>query len=127
MEAGSKNLKEAKLTNPETYKDSSLNIKNELEDLLKNKGAEEINIIDLQGKSDIADYMIICTGSSTVNVGALAEHAAKLLKGKDLDVNIEGRPYNNWVIVDSASVVVHIFRQEIRELYQLDKMWSDNN
>jgi len=125
MKAGSDNLKETELANFDIENNSSSNIKNDLVNILESKGAEEINVIDLHGKSDIADYLIICTGSSTVNVSALAEYSSKYFKERKIEVNIEGRPHNNWVIVDSASVVVHIFRQEIRELYQLDKMWGD--
>ncbi|MDA0228876.1 MAG: ribosome silencing factor [Proteobacteria bacterium] len=92
----------------------------ELEDVK----AEDIVTIALNGKSDIADYMIVATGRSQRQVGAAAERvrkAAKTLSGKL--VAVEGLPACDWVLVDTGDVIVHIFRPEVREFYNLEKMW----
>jgi len=81
-------------------------------------------VIGLTGKSDIADYMIIATGRSQRQVGAAAERVHKAVK--DLSGRppaIEGLPMGDWVLIDSGDVIVHIFRPEVREFYNLEKMW----
>jgi len=92
----------------------------ELEDVK----SEDIVIIGLHGKSDIADYMIVATGRSQRQVGAAAERvrkAAKALSGRA--VPVEGMPACDWVLIDTGDVIVHIFRPEVREFYNLEKMW----
>lgn len=86
--------------------------------------AEEIVRIDLRGRSDVADYMIICSGRSSRQVSAIAEKLADRLK-QDFRIicKMEGRETGDWVLIDSGDVVVHIFRPEVREFYQLEKMW----
>ncbi len=103
---------------------SSEDIKNILEAILTEKNATDIVTIDLKGKSDMADYMIIASGNNTTHVGALSEHVSKALKAQHIFSNIEGRPVNEWVLVDSPYVIVHIFKPETRELYNLEKMWA---
>ena len=86
--------------------------------------AEEIVTIDLQGKTAIADYMIICSGRSTRQVSALAEAVADDLKADHGRLcKMEGKAQGDWVLIDTGDVVVHIFRPEVREFYQLEKMW----
>ncbi|MBR46447.1 MAG: ribosome silencing factor [Rhodospirillaceae bacterium] len=93
----------------------------ELEDVK----AEEIVVIGLTGKSDIADYMIIATGRSQRQVGAAAERVRKAVKSLTGQAPaIEGLPAGDWVLIDSGDVIVHIFRPEVREFYNLEKMWS---
>ena len=86
--------------------------------------AEDIVTIDLQGKTAIADYMVICSGRSTRQVSALAEAVADGLKA-DLGrlCKTEGKAQGDWVLIDTGDVVVHLFRPEVREFYQLEKMW----
>ena len=80
--------------------------------------------IDLRGRSEIADYMVICSGRSTRQVTALAEKLADTIK---LDfgrfAKLEGKAQGDWVLLDAGDVIVHIFRPEVREFYQLEKMW----
>ena len=93
----------------------------ELEDVK----AEEIVVIGLTGKSDIADYMIVASGRSQRQVGAAAERvrkAAKAVSGRA--AAIEGMPACDWVLIDTGDIIVHIFRPEVREFYNLEKMWS---
>ena len=88
--------------------------------------AEEVVTIPLAGKSEIADHMVICSGRSTRQVVALAEKLTKRLKA-DLDVfsRLEGKEQGDWVLVDAGDVIVHIFRPEVREFYQLEKLWLE--
>jgi len=93
----------------------------ELEDVK----AEDIVTIGLSGKSDIADYMIVATGRSQRQVGAAAERVRKAAKElTSRPVALEGAPACDWVLIDTGDVVVHIFRPEVREFYNLEKMWS---
>jgi len=86
--------------------------------------AEDLVSIDLRGKSEIADYMVICSGRSTRQVTALAEKLADKLK-QDFGrfCKIEGKASGDWVLIDVGDVIVHVFRPEVREFYQLEKMW----
>ena len=91
---------------------------------LEDDKAEEIVTIDLRGRSQIADYMVICSGRSSRQVGAIAEKLMERLK-EDFGrhCKIEGKEQGDWVLIDSADVIVHVFRPEVREFYQLEKMW----
>lgn len=86
--------------------------------------AEEILSIDLKGKSSIGDYMVIATGRSDRHVGAIAEQLRHQLKeaGRNY-VRVEGLDSCDWVLVDTGDIVVHVFRPEVREFYNLEKMW----
>lgn len=92
---------------------------------LESDKAEEIVQIDLRGKTAIGDYMVICSGRSSRQVSAIAEKLAKRLK-QDLGrvARVEGKDAGDWVLIDTGDVVVHIFRPEVREFYQLEKMWA---
>ena len=86
--------------------------------------AEEILSIPLAGKSEMADHMVIATGRSSRQVGAIAEHLADRLKHETgLIVRVEGKELGDWVLIDAGDVIVHVFRPEVREFYQLEKMW----
>lgn len=87
--------------------------------------AEQIAVIDLAGKSSIGDYMVVASGRSSRQVGALAEQLAEKLKSAGYrSPGMEGRSQGDWVLVDAGDVVVHLFRPEIRSLYNLEKMWG---
>ncbi|MDY0884306.1 ribosome silencing factor [Dongia soli] len=87
--------------------------------------AEDIVSIDLRGKSSIADYMVIATGRSSRQLAAMAQHLdEKLTKLGIKDVAIEGMTQGDWVLLDGGDVVVHLFRPEVREFYNLEKMWG---
>jgi ribosome-associated protein len=86
--------------------------------------AEEIVQIDLRGRSDVADYMVICSGRSSRQVAAISEKLADRLKqAYRLSVKMEGKETGDWVLVDAGDVIVHVFRPEVRDFYQLEKMW----
>ncbi len=86
--------------------------------------AEGLVSIDLRGKSEIADYMVIASGRSSRQVTAMAEKLVDRLK-QDLGIlcKIEGRDTGDWVLIDAGDVIVHVFRPEVRDFYQLEKMW----
>ncbi len=80
--------------------------------------------IDLRGRSDIADHMVICSGRSSRQVAAISEKLVQRLKeGFGIVARMEGKETGDWVLIDSGDVVVHVFRPEVREFYQLEKMW----
>ena len=86
--------------------------------------AEDIVQIDLRGRSDVADYMVICSGRSSRQVAAISEKLADRLKQEmRISVRMEGKDAGDWVLIDAGDVIVHVFRPEVRELYQLEKMW----
>jgi ribosome-associated protein len=93
-------------------------------DTLDENKAEDIVQIDLRGKSSIADHMVVCSGRSSRQVSALADRLAEDIK-HELDVfsKTEGKETGDWVLIDAGDVIIHIFRPEVREFYQLEKMW----
>ncbi len=91
---------------------------------LDEEKAEGIVAIPLKGKSSIADHMVICSGRSSRQVAALSEKVTDRLKQEmGLLCKIEGKDQGDWVLIDAGDVVVHIFRPEVREFYQLEKLW----
>ena len=87
--------------------------------------AENIVSVDLTGKSDFADRMVIASGTSQRHVGSLADHVVEALKKAGYErLSVEGKEVCDWVLVDAGDVVVHIFRPETRSYYNLEKMWS---
>lgn len=87
--------------------------------------AEEIVSIDLTGKTTIADTMIVASGRSQRHVGALADQLLEKLKDDGVkNVRVEGLPLCDWVLIDAGDAVIHIFRPEVRQFYNLEKMWS---
>ncbi len=86
--------------------------------------AEDIVVIDLRGKSSIADHMVIATGNSSRQVGAMADHLMRKLKDAGQGVAWEGMPQCDWVLIDGGDIVVHLFRPEVRSFYNLEKMWG---
>jgi len=92
---------------------------------LEDDKAEDVLCIDLRGKSEMADHMVIASGRSSRQVSAIADHLVDHLK-QDLNrlCRVEGKTTADWVLVDCGDAVVHIFRPEVREFYQLEKMWA---
>lgn len=87
--------------------------------------AQDVAVIELKGKSSLADYLVIATGTSQRQVGAMAEHLREKMKALGLGrVAIEGVPQCDWVLIDGGDVIVHLFRPEVREFYSLEKMWG---
>ena len=87
--------------------------------------AQEIVLIDLKGKSPMADTMIVASGRSQRHVGALVDHLLRLLKEHGLGkAKVEGLPHCDWVLIDAGDVIVHLFRPEVRTFYNIEKIWS---
>lgn len=106
-------------------RNSSLKIVALIESALEDGKAENIVDIDLAGKTTIADRMVIASGTSPRHVAALADRVVKQMKDAGHRVlGVEGLAQGDWVLVDLGDVIVHLFRSEVRELYNLEKMWS---
>jgi ribosome-associated protein len=94
-------------------------------DTLDDAKAEKVVCIDLKGKTSIGDHMVVASGRSQRHVGAVADNLVRKLKDEGFGrVRVEGTPHCDWVLIDAGDVVVHIFRPEVREFYNLEKMWS---
>jgi ribosome-associated protein len=87
--------------------------------------AEDVAVIDLRGKTSIGDQMVVASGRSQRHVGAVADHLIRKLKDEGFGrARVEGLPQCDWVLIDAGDVIVHVFRPEVREFYNLEKMWS---
>ena len=92
---------------------------------LEDDQAQEIVSIPLEGKSSVADYMVIASGRSTRQVAAMAQKLAERVKQNGHGpARVEGLPAADWVLIDAGDVVVHLFRPEVRSFYNLERMWS---
>ena len=86
--------------------------------------AEDISIIDLEGKTSIAGYMVVASGTSNRHVASIAQKIEEALKATGCRCSVEGETKADWVLIDAFDVIVHIFRPEVREFYNLEKMWT---
>ncbi|CAM5762136.1 ribosome silencing factor [Bosea minatitlanensis] len=87
--------------------------------------AEDVTVIDLVGKTSLADAMIIASGRVNRHVASIAETLIEALKDAGLPPpKVEGMPACDWVLIDTGDIIVHIFRPEVREFYNLEKMWG---
>ncbi len=92
---------------------------------LEDDKAEELTVIELEGKSSIADKMIIASGRSARHVAALADHVTRRLKALGTSrMRVEGLPNADWVLIDTGDIVVHLFRPEVRAFYNLERIWG---
>ena len=97
-----------------------------IEESLDDDQAIDIVSIDLEGKTAIADCMVIASGRSSRHVGAMADHLLERLKKKGFKgVTVEGQKHCDWVLIDAGDVLIHLFRPEVREFYKLEKLWGD--
>lgn len=104
---------------------SSVSLLDEVKHWLDEAKAEKIVSIDLKGKSSMGDFMVIATGRSDRHVGAIADQLRKKLKEAGIEsVRVEGLETCDWVLIDSGDILIHVFRAEVREFYNLEKMWS---
>ena len=104
---------------------SNSSLADDILSILDDAKAENLKLIDLSNKSSIADSFIIATCRSTRHADATANDLTKKLKKLGVKCpNPEGRPQCDWLIVDAGSIIVHLFRQEIRDLYNLEKLWE---
>ena len=106
-------------------RDNTLDLVSLVTGVLEDGQAEDIVVIDLAGKTSIADRMVIASAGSQRQVSALADRLLRALRDAGHTTNgIEGLAQGEWVLVDAGDIIVHIFRRETRELYNLEKMWA---
>ncbi len=92
---------------------------------LQDDKAEDIVMIELQGKSQMADHMVVASGRSTRQVSAISEKLVDNLKqNMGVIARMEGKGAGDWVLIDAGDIIVHIFRPEVREFYQLETLWQ---
>ncbi len=98
-----------------------------IQTVLEDAKALDVVVVDLAGKTAIADYMVVASGRSQRHVGAVADQVSRALReaghGRP---RVEGLPNCDWVLIDSADIITHIFRPEVREFYNLEKLWSEH-
>lgn len=105
---------------------SAADLKVVAETSLDDDKAENIVVIDLAGKAGFADYMVIASGRSDRHVGAMADHLIQKLKKAGLHAApAEGLGTCDWVLIDGGDVIVHLFKPEVRDFYNLEKLWSE--
>ena len=101
------------------------NIDKIIHKVLSDNKAKNITKINLEKKSSIADFMIICSGTSNRHVISLSNYLVEALKKENLNtLNVEGIRNGDWVLVDAGDIIIHLFRSEVREYYGLEKMWA---
>ena len=86
--------------------------------------AEATLTIDLRGRSSIGDYMVVSSGRSQRHVGSVADRIVEDLHKAGVAARIEGVPHCDWVLIDAGDVIVHVFRPEVRDFYNLERMWA---
>ncbi len=95
---------------------------------LENSKAESITPIDIRGRSTIGDYMIVASGRSHRHVTAVADHLLQALRDAGCkDMRVEGLESGDWVLIDTGDIIVHIFRPEVRDFYNLEKIWLSDD
>jgi ribosome-associated protein len=100
-------------------------LKRIIEKSLDSDKAQDVAVIPLVGKSSLADYMLVATGTSQRHLATLADHLEQKLKGLGLPlISVEGKGADGWVLVDAGDVIVHLFKRETRQHYNLEKMWG---
>ena len=106
--------------------DKISNLKKEIINILDSNKALDIISIDLEGKSSMADLMIIASGTSSRHIQSLSEQVLEKLKKNGFqDSKIEGKDSSEWKLVDGIDLIVHIFHPEKRKFYELEKIWSE--
>jgi len=93
-------------------------------DTLDDMKAEDVLVIDLEGKTSIASYMVVASGTSNRHVASISQKIEENLKASGYRTTVEGEQKADWVLIDAFDVIVHIFRPEVREFYNLEKMWT---
>lgn len=86
--------------------------------------AQEVISIPLEGKSDVADYMVIANGRSTRQVASMAQKLLERIKQAGGSARVEGLTNADWVLIDTGDIIVHLFRPEVRSFYNLERMWA---
>lgn len=93
---------------------------------LDQEKGQDVVTIDLRGKTAIADHMVVVSGTSSRQVSAMAENICGKLAKQKIRTRIEGKDTGDWVVVDAGDVIIHLFRPEVREFYNLEKLWGSD-
>ena len=110
--------------NEELKKSSDALLNCIIKSLFENK-AEDITTIDLRGRTSIGDYMVVASGTSSRLVSSISQKLVDTLKIDHARMSkVEGKDAGDWVLIDTGDVIVHVFRPEVREFYQIEKMWT---
>jgi ribosome-associated protein len=105
--------------------DAAASYKDLVVNSLEDDKAQAISVIDLAGKSTLADYMVIASGTSARHLAAMSDHLVERLKaGGATKALVDGKDQGDWVLIDAGDVIVHLFRPEVREFYNLEKLWN---
>ena len=112
-------------TKKSKFKESSDTLLNCIIKSLSENKAEDITTIDLRGRTSIGDFMVVASGRSTRQVTSISQKLVDILK-TDLGrlSKVEGKDAGDWVLIDTGDIIVHVFRPEVREFYQIEKMWA---
>ena len=112
-------------TKKSEFKESSDTLQNCIIKSLSENKAEDITTIDLRGRTSIGDFMVVASGRSTRQVSSISQKLVDILK-TDLGrlSKVEGKDAGDWVLIDTGDIIVHVFRPEVREFYQIEKMWA---
>ncbi|WOT05929.1 ribosome silencing factor [Shewanella youngdeokensis] len=95
-------------------------------DKVEDLKAKDIVVMDVSEKSNIADFMVVCSGNSKTHVKSIAENLVVESKRANLNIlGVEGRESSEWVLVDLGDVIMHVMQEQTREFYQLEKLWSE--
>ena len=92
---------------------------------LDEEKAHDIRVLDVREVTMIADYFVICTGTSSVHINAITEGVQERLRNEGFRARPEGKAESSWTLLDYGDVIVHVFSSDLRELYDLEKLWSD--
>ena len=104
----------------------ALELATEIHDGLYNKRGRNIKVLHVEDKTSIADYFVLCTGTSSTHVRSLADEVEYMMSLRGLHAsNVEGRGNGSWVLLDYGHVIVHVFNREARDFYNLDKLYSE--
>ena len=109
---------------PNQHKDPAVQA---IVDSLEDNKAENVTVIPLKGKAEFAEFMVVASGRSNKHLDSVTEKDYPHLKSQKHFVHKrEGKPLGDWTVIDAGHVLVHIFRNEVREIYDLEKLWSED-
>lgn len=118
-------MSQLNIVHSNTSRLSASQLRDVIEKTLDEDKAEDIAVVDLAGKCDYADYMIVASGRSQRHVSSLASKLAEKLRHINMPaLSIEGQATGEWVLIDTGDIIVHLFHPEKRELYNIEKMWE---
>ena len=95
-------------------------------DKVEDLKAKDVVVLDISERSNLADFMVVCSGTSKTHVKAIAENLVVEAKRANLHINgVEGRESSEWVLVDLGDVILHVMQDKTRDFYELEKLWTE--